>query len=455
MRRVTFLLMLWCLSSLAAFAQTLSLDEAIAKARRESGALRVKAYETEKAQASLKDAESKRFPKLEFQGSASWMTNPPEGIVITKGSLGYSPTPTSSLPLAVPDQDYVLVKDYKNTYFKFSAVLSQPIFTWGKINNAIDIARLDTQVAEVNRRTTELETVRDLKLAYAGALFARDSLALLKEAESVLTQIVEDRERSFKEETINLQSVLEAKANLASLRSQLVQAEEGYKSALDAIAFFTGLDASSLELTSSFRKDLPVLDDLVLKQKALSSSPDMESLGYKLKQAEAYKKIEEASGMFRPDFALQVSFNVEGQDIPFASRWTKTWDTNLIISIGTKMNIFDSLSSIWKTQAAEASINMAVTGIEELRKGLALKVRKAIESVRNGYAVVQERESQAKLADEQYRNAQVSFENELITRQEERGALVAKISANLQHLVALYQYQNALVNLEFIISGEL
>ncbi len=96
-------------------AVELTLDEAVRLAAERSNEVRIGGLRLEKAASELAAARARRGPTVTVQSSGSALSNPPEGINIAKGAFGYAPTYQSAAPVAVPDQEYVLVADAEHT----------------------------------------------------------------------------------------------------------------------------------------------------------------------------------------------------------------------------------------------------------------------------------------------------------------------------------------------------
>ncbi len=440
----------------------LTLQDALAYGLANSETVKIGRHRIKEAEYGLYEARARKFPSLSLQASASYLTNPQDDVVVKAGELGelpeyigndpFNPILLTTIPL--PDKDLVFIEGARNTYFQLKATLSQPIFTWGKINGAVDAASYRQEIAASDLRQSERELKRDIEAAYFGAVFARESAALLKEAEDILESNVKDRKESYDTGVINYQKVLEAEAQLAGIKRDRIETEEGRRSALAALAFYTGTETEDAELTTGFGYSPSELDADVLYEEALRDSPELERLSLQIKQAEANVAIQEGGHLLKPDFSLDISFDLSGQHIPFSEDgWTDTWNANLIISIGTKVTLFDGLSSVWKIEQAKETLETASLGLSRLTRGVELQIRKGIEEIRKAEARISAAEAGLKLAEERYRNARVSYENELITRVEERGAKLAEIQSRLELLMAHYEYRTAVSELAYTVNG--
>ncbi|MFP4364784.1 MAG: TolC family protein [Spirochaetia bacterium] len=434
------------------YSQSYSVQDVVTAGLEHSGQVEIARMEAHQAGIEADQARARRWPEIGFQLSSSYLTNPPEGITIHKGELGYAPSPGSEAPTAVPDQDYTIMEDPENTYFQLNLRMDQPLFTWGKIQAGIDAAEAGYRAASHELRGARESLGYDLRLAYFGIVSGRQTVDRLGEALEIMEEIVADNQRSYDEGLINLQSLLEARSRLAELEASYYQASEGLETAYTAVQYYSGLDLREAELTSAIRQELPDMQLEALTELAREHSPDLAALRQRHQQARINTQVTDTSGLFRPDFALNLNLELSGGRIPFVSpNWIGNWDANLIISIGTQMNVFDSGRSSASQRSAETSQAIAAQGVLEMEQGLQLQVRRSIEQVRSAYYAMLQRQAQMLYTREQARNAEVSYENELITRIERRSARLAFISSDISYIMSRYQYEQALQNLEYLI----
>lgn len=439
----------------AAQAGDATLEALTESARAMSGTLKIKRLEAARAGYAVNEAWTRAMPQIAFTGSFSYMTDPPEGIKIAQGAFGNAPGFGSEYPVSLPDQDYVLIDDTKPTYFKIAGSLDQVLWTWGKIEKSIRIAELERGSAEIAVRASDRELARDLAKAYFAAVLARESLAGLREAEALMAGIVEDQKKALEEGTITRQELLDAKAKAAQLTSQRVRAEEGLATGLDALEFYAGRRPEAADLGTAMREAVPDLDEKALVGTALGGSTELASLRIRSSEARLAEEIRAASLAGFPDLSLNVTWNLTGQDIPFVgTNWTDTWDSGFYFTIGGKVTLFDSLSSVWRLREAASQREQAEIGVREMERGMGIQIRRLVEAARTNAASVAEKRAQAELAAEQAKNAAVSRENELITRTEERGARIAAISADLALTLARFQTETSLLDLEYATGTE-
>jgi outer membrane protein TolC len=441
---VAVVLLLAAPLALSAEPKALPLAEALRLADESSEAVRIRTLQAGKSDAILAEARSQRLPRLALEASASYLANPPEGITVHRGEL-------ATVPIVIPDADLVFVEDAEPTYYKLGATLTQPIYTAGKIAAGIQLAELDRAAAGAElvhqHRTTRRETAR----AYHGAVLAGRSLPLLEEMRAAYVDIVADRRASFDEGIVTRQAVLEAQASLASIESRIVVAREARSSALEALAVLTGLAAADIDPVDGFRGTCPVLDEDGLRALAAAGAPDLVSARARLEQAGAKRDLERAGAAFRPDLALSVAGSVSGQRTPFVGAdWTDSWDWSVVVSVGASATAFDSGASRARISAASSDVEAAAAALSQADKLLRLFVRRAVETVRNAAALLDERRAKLALAEETAKNARASFENGVATRGEARLAEIGRLAAALEVASADAALEDAIGEIEYL-----
>jgi outer membrane protein len=466
--RSLFLLPLLCAALPGATQSTaLTLEDAYTLTRTGSEAVRVKQLAVQKSRLALEEAGSRAWPRIDLQASASYLAHPPQGYTVAAGTLGtISPVIPAGSPLgnlvpvplgsfAIPPQDFSIGAQLHN-YFTASASLSQPIFTWGKIRNAIDLAALEVDAAGTDLLAQQRDIDREVHRAYFGALLARDSETVLKGLRDTAAEIAADRRKAFDQGTTNRETVLEAEANLASIESRLSEAGQSKATALEGLAMLTGRELRAEDLATGFRTQLPVLDEQSLRDKAHASSPALAASRTRMSQARKKLAVEEGGSLLRPDVSLGLRLDLSGQeDLPFSTwNWNNsTWDWDLVVSIGMKMNVFDGLASLQRVRQAEKDLEMAGMGLSLDEKRVRLDVRKAVDAAVKADGDVREKQARADYAEERLRNARASLENGMASRDDVHGADILAGSAELDLLYARYTREEALADIARI-TGE-
>jgi outer membrane protein TolC len=116
-----------------------------------------------------------------------------------------------------------------------------PLWTFGKITNAVDAAEAQTKVGEQNIRKAKNEVRLSVRQAYYGTLLSRDAQALLNEALSRVEQYlprVEEKVRSGDGDDIQL---LKLQIHHSELQARMSEAQKQERIALAGLRFLTGV----------------------------------------------------------------------------------------------------------------------------------------------------------------------------------------------------------------------
>jgi outer membrane protein TolC len=464
-RTLPLVLLLCHAAAASAQSQPLTLDQALSLAQKNSEAIRLSNLALEKSQGVLGEAQGKALPHLDLEASGSYLVNPPPGYLVAAGSLGtpsiaagsFGPgSPAISLG-PIPQSSFDVGASLHN-YFTLTATLNQPLFTWGKIKNAIDLASLQVEAAGTEMSARQKDIDLQVRRSYFSALLAHRSQETLRQMRDTAAQIAADRQKGFDEGTINRESLLEGKATLASLDAKLAEAAQSESTALTGLSVLTGQDTSSITLVTDFRASLPPLDEQALLKGALQGSADMLEAGTRVEQARRKLSIEQGGAILHPDVNLGISLNISGQeDFPYSGAWTfanNTWNVDVLLTLGVKMSAFDGRESLNRIRQAEKDLDMAGVALSQQAKQERLQLRQAVDAALKADADGQAAQARVEYLHEKLRNAEISLANGQTSREDWHNAAIQADSAELDLLFALYNREAALADIEKI-TGEL
>jgi outer membrane protein TolC len=261
--------------------------------------------------------------------------------------------------------------------------------------------------------------------------------------------IAADRRRSAAEGLGTRQPVLEAQAELAAVERQLAESRENLATALLTLRLLCGSEPVLPALGTSFRELAPQLDEELLAERADSGSLELEIAELRRGQALERLRLEKGGASLRPDLSLALTLEVSGQEVPWSSAgWTDTWDWDLMLSLGTRVKLYDGGEAESRLGQARAEAEAAGAVRQQAEKFLRLRVRQAVQEARLAALEVQEKQARLAAAAERWRNALSAYENQLLTRSELAAAQAARGAAALEQLAAGYRLELALAALE-------
>jgi outer membrane protein TolC len=417
-----------------------------------AAAIRTAAALADKAAADRDQAGARRWPKLDAKGGLAYLVNPPKGVTVARGALGTLPLATGTAYL--PSSDMVVQPDAEHSYFQFSATVSWPILTWGKLDRAFELASLAFEAAGNELWRTKRDIARETTRAFNAAVLAEESVIVLEELAGIAGVMRGDRQKSLDEGEATKADVLAAMADEGRMAEQLVDARERLATARAMLGFLGGVDIEGRGLRPDTRT-WPELDEGALLEAAWSNA-EMAAVRIRQSQAQAQLGLARGGMSLLPDLALNVELSTAGQKIPIVdSKWPDTWNWDLIISLGINLNLFDAGASAAALRSAEAGLAAASAQAGSLREQMKVTVRQKLGAWRVAVARAASAAGRQALADERLRAVMASAELGLAKTQVLHQTQIARGSARLDRALADWQAREALADLGQLVQKEL
>ncbi|NCN05022.1 MAG: TolC family protein [Spirochaetales bacterium] len=440
--------LIFCLFSLSAVvSQTYTLEDLIRIGWENAPQMAAARLDSVAATEGVAATRSEFFPTLSGRVSGSLLADPPAGLKIPAGSFG------SGLPPAEVD----FSPEAGDFSYQVGLSLQQPLFTWGKLANSLKISYLDSTIAGLNLQKTRKETAREIRKAFALSLFAEQSLSTLREVESVYQEVAADRERSFELGAINREELLQSRLQLVEIQSQVEQAIFTSLIAREQLRILTGLsDLLPEQLQGQLPDSIELVDDIEGEvARVLPDNEELQVLGIQLLQAQTATDIAARTNGPFPDLALQVDLELQGSEFPGTENWDDSWSSSLTITLGTQLTIFDggrrrNAADIRRVQADQVAL-----GIENQGLILSLNIIRAYEAVVKAQRHLLDTQARLNYVEEQEKNARVSYENELVTREQLLGARILLLTTILEKTSAGFEAETAAADLAFYLTEPL
>ena len=145
-----FYIFIFAVLSLTAQAEQFSVGDLYELALENSISLTEKTVRAKAASYRVMEAKSKGAPVFSFQSALSYIHNP-DTITVEAGSFGQLPDMIGGQLL--PDEDTTFSMS-GNSYYDFKLIMDQPIFTWGKVYNALQATKEGAAAANIDSAKT-------------------------------------------------------------------------------------------------------------------------------------------------------------------------------------------------------------------------------------------------------------------------------------------------------------
>ena len=290
---------LLAVTGMPAYAMDLSLDEVVAKIIAESQDVKKADANIKKAEASLDAANANRWFKLEgsatymnlvdvahpFSGSMNMQLPPQLGGLV--GQLMNASGPVSQIEMP----DNILMA---------GLTLTQPIYTFGKIGNAVESVRSAVKMSETNRELVRREVQYSAVDLYWTAKMTDE---IVKIAEQDLKSARDARRNLTSAGRASRGNLVKIESDIATKEIQLSNAQFNRDTAYRMLKILAGIDADAeINLTTEFPKDFADLN-----AKPLTNTPEWDILNQQIRMYEKSARSKRDGAL--PTLAATASYN--------------------------------------------------------------------------------------------------------------------------------------------------
>ena len=299
----------------------------------------------------VKDAWWSLGPTVDLQASGTYMLNPPLGAMYINTDDIINAIQWNGVKPRNSGQRIKIYDGMENTLYNFELTLTQPVFTWGKITNAIKLYKQVSEIklSQITQQTAQLET--ELKTRLISLYYLNKILEIIDEEETYTDRMVEVSENAEKVGMLLHQDVVDAKIQAKELEIAKQDLLEQINDQLLELKRTSGIELLSLDdINFDFVADLEKgftslmeKDPSELESQALSGNQSSIKILTQLEGvSQTAEKIARGYENWKPDLALQMSGGYSGSRFPlFEPNWRRKNDYSLNISIGLKATIWD------------------------------------------------------------------------------------------------------------------
>ncbi len=367
-------------------SHVLTLERAIEIALDGNRELRISGARLGAAEAGVDEARSFRLPRLELDGVYQRTDNP---VLVFSNLLGQSNFQAENFAL-----DSLNEPDPLDNW-KARIQLSQPLWTWGRVQGGIEAAGLERDAAGADRRAAHQRVIHRVIESYTGAVLARGQLEVTRESLATArahVELVGDLRRAG---LVVESDLLQAEVRESEVRELTIRAESGAEIATSALNLALGRD---LDIAIALPADLAIADDREtasdelseLVARAWSQRPDLEAARSRSAAGERRTRVERAAR--RPELGLGASYEMNAEDFFGAD------GDNWAVTVGLSFDLFDGRRGRARVSRAEALANEAGERAELLAQSISLEVRRACFELRAARQRLEQAAKGARLA---------------------------------------------------------
>ena len=325
-----------------------------------------------KARLDTADAKGGYTPTIDLLVSGTYMANPVMGpIKVSPGDIKGLPDIVSSVWTDPLDVSF----DMGNNRVQGQLTITQPVFTWGKLSNAVKLYQTVEGLRGMEKSDKENQLIAELR-SRLDALYYMDRIyPLLSEIEEKADKLLSIAESAADNGMLLQEDVLDARIQKQQVVISRREIDSQYSSVLEGLRTLTGIPDLTMN-DIDYAPDETIADKVLSVGeeglKALATDPSRLTLQMLdgMEDVMVYtNEIAKGSIYGKPDIALQVAATYGGK---IDSNWldSDTWGVNITLALSTtlwdggkKMN--DIKRSASDIASAAIDKNSAVRTIEE------------------------------------------------------------------------------------------
>ncbi|HPQ69822.1 MAG TPA: TolC family protein [bacterium] len=416
--------------------RSLSLTEAIALAVHNNETIGIADAGYEAADAGVWQAYGAMMPSLNAYGQFTRNLTKP-----TMDNEMYLPlTPLFMAheypPIGTIEQDLV----YDNEWV-FGARLEQPLFTSGRIYNALCLAKAYRQMADIDRGKQEKDVREKTEEAYLAALLTRETLTIYRQA---LDQTIKRRDDIKSKRDRGLASDYElmfAETEVAKRQSPLISAENNYENALRALKMQIGLpQEATVELTDALHLEPLVLERQQAIDEALGNRDELNLLSAQIDARKSEANLYLSNMLPTVGAFGEVDLTTQLNDDFWPQEEDDEFKQFTTIGIGVNWPLFDGLQNYQKRRQSRAKQRADELTRQQARRGIELEVNTCFNNLTTKREEVAAHRQTVQLAERTYQLAEIRYQSGLATQLELNDAQLNVTSTKTELAASVYGY---------------
>ncbi len=314
-----------CFCCMQGFAMDLSLNDAVQKILAESNDLKKADANLKKAQASLDVANSSRWFSIE--GTATYMNL----VNVEKPFDSYNVKLPPEIGGLIPPLAGITNIDVPDNIFMAGVTITQPIYTFGKIGNAVDSVRSAIKMSESSKEMVRREVEYAATDMYWTAKMTDE---IVKIAKKDLDNTISAKKKLSGAGRANRSNLVKIESDIATKEINLSDAEFNRDTAHRMLKILAGIDIDEpLNLTDSFPQEFSKMEN-----KKLTDTPEWQVLSQQVKMYEAKASSQRAGGY--PTLAAVGAYDYVTMDQDFKNMFNDKATQSAYLGLALKVPIF-------------------------------------------------------------------------------------------------------------------
>jgi len=336
-----------------------------------------------------------------------------------------------------------------NKAYDMQLSLQQPIFTWGKLLNSNENARLNYLLARESYRKSKSELVFNVKKAYFGVMLAKKLVSIAEEMSAVAESHFKVTGSFYKQGKISAYDVSKAKVQMTNAKTGLLTVRNAEHLSLEGLFNIMGREIDeNVVLTTEMDYKPVTLDYEGYIKEAITMRPELESLELQEKMLKVLVNLNRASNKPSLVFTGYVDWIQSVDEFNDISAnindWYRTWNTRLVLNY----SLFDGFATRAKVLQSKAQLRQVNIGRDQLTSGIKMELRQICFTLKQFQEILAGQKENVEVARENLKIAEERYGKGLVSDIEVRDAQLALNQAGKDYYQALNDYNVSLAALD-------
>jgi outer membrane protein TolC len=414
MRRGAVLGLIACAWAASAFAQrTLTLDEAVALAKRQNPDVVIARKQVEAARGGVIEARS-----------------------------GYLPSVVSSglLRRRTQQEDTRL----RNSDYNASLRIVQNVYSGGAVRSSVAIARLIQEQRELELAAVVNRVAMDLRVAYYELLLNRSKIGVREQSVRVMQEELKTQQERFSAGTVGELNVRRAEVSLANEQPELFDAQAHLQNSYLRVGELCGLTSGAEKFQAGgelqYQARRPDLNECLAY--AYATRPEIRARQIDVEIEEQQLTVDQSET--RPRVEVFSGYEVYSERDPEVG---DEFNHGYVVGLNASWHLFDGYATRGRLQATRARREAAIQALQAAQRTVETEVRSAFFELQQSDRVMESETQNVQSASEALEIARGNLGAGLGTQLEVLQATSDVTRTRTTRLNAIYQHNVALARL--------
>lgn len=314
---------------------------------------------------------------------------------------------------------------------------------------SIELNEEQVKLAVEQARSSKVSTISQVKKAYYSVLLTRDSYNVLQASYKVAEESVNNTTKMFEQGLVSEYDKLSADVQLASLKPQLLQVENGLKLAEMQLKVLMGVDVNEPikfeGRLSDYESDL--FNELMLLKSdtSLEDNSTLKQLDIQRRQLVLAEKLNKLG--YIPTLALQLGGGYTAMPDHFNPFKTQYFGSSSL-TLAFSWNVWDGGAKLMKTRQNKLQLENLDTQIENVKRQLELAINSSLNGIETAAEQVVSTKENVFSAEKAFGISQKRYEVGSGTMLEMNSSETQLLNARLQYVQSIYDFLTNRASLE-------